>query len=74
MRTAIDQVADEDQGRAPRRPLGEVGLDRRQQLIEEIEPAVDVADDVAAMPARPGGGMCSLGTEENHQIPLAQGA
>ena len=70
MGPAIDQVANEDQRRATRRPLGEVGLDRRQQLIEEIEPAVDITDDIAAVPARSGGSRHSPGTQESHQIPL----
>ena len=49
MRPAVDQVAEEHEQDFSSRTLRPVALDLCQQLFEQIEPAVDVADDIGAV-------------------------
>jgi hypothetical protein len=48
----IDQVPDEDDEGIARRALGEFPVDLFEKPIQQIVPAVDVADDISAIAAR----------------------
>ena len=48
-RAAIDQVADEDEQGLARRAALKLGVDLGEQILEQIEPAVDVADGIGAI-------------------------
>ncbi len=52
LRSAIDQVAEEDDAGARLATGAVVGLDPEQKLVEQIKPSMDVADRVGAMPTR----------------------
>ena len=52
--TAIDQIADEHQQGLARRPAFELRVDLLQKRVEQVEPAVDIADDIGAVAARAG--------------------
>jgi hypothetical protein len=55
MRPTIDEVAKEDEQSLPSGPLTSIPVDIREELVEQIEPAVHVADRVRAVtPCSPG--------------------
>src|SRR5207248_775710 len=51
-RPAVDQITQEDQRGLVRWPLGQFPLNLREQGVEQVEAAVDVAHDISAMPGR----------------------
>jgi hypothetical protein len=53
MRTTVDEVADEDKQCLARRPCLQVRVDLVEQLLEQIEPAMNVADNICAMATDP---------------------
>jgi hypothetical protein len=48
----IDQVTDKDDQGIARRPLGKFAVDPLEKPVEQVEPAVNVADDIGSVTAR----------------------
>src|SRR5437764_12013651 len=66
---AIDQVADKHQHGLARGAMLEIGMDLGQQMLEQVDAAVDVPDDIGAIAPRTGGALSTSRGEIKHQDP-----
>ena len=52
-----------------RRPMLQVGVDLGEQMLEQVDAAVDVSDDIGAITSRPGRPLIASRREIEHQDP-----
>ncbi len=65
-RAPVDQVAEEHQRRPAGRPGVQVGLDRTQQPVKQVNPAVNVPDRVSTLAVWCAGGRPFLPLPAEH--------
>ena len=69
---AVDQITDENEKNPARRSSGDVGMDFIQELLEQVEAAMDVANSIGSPPARTDGPSLPSRSETEHAVPLTR--
>src|SRR6187399_922107 len=70
VRSAVDQVAQEDQQRLASGTALSVLFNHREDLVEQIEPAMDIADRIGPKTTRSARLRGRTGSLPEHQFPL----
>ena len=66
-RAAVDEVADEDEQGVARRAMLQLGMNFREQLLQQVEAAVDVADGIGPVAGSAGRPAIARRRDVQHQ-------